>query len=581
MNTPERPGCLRWILLLVAFLSLIAAALPAAAEEATASCQVLTPLNAEDLMQFQFESDPVDRETLPRGTQFTLGEIRVVRQRVFEEENNWLHRVTNRYHPLTREDVILAVLPFRSGASVNVRALEEAERILRSKAYLYDARVIASRRCGDVLDIYVVTRDIWSLEPRLSFDRAGGENSYALGIGDSNIMGSGRASYFSYFSNEDRDGVALSYADPNLRKTRWGLNLLAADSSDGSRYAASIRRPFFALDARRAMNLAGDRYRRKEGLYFLSNKFWEYDADSRVGDFSVGASAGIRDSMVNRFRLGLGYEQYQFDYPVALLARVDPRDAEDRKLVYPYVSYQRVRDSYDKRLNLDRVYRTEDIALGSVLGAQLGWSADRFGGEGDKLVGRFSYQDSLWLASDQLLTYDLSLSGYYDLDRDRSEDILAQTRLSYRYRHADAFGLLLRASVAAAHNPPLDKPLVLGGDTGLRGYPTRYQVGDSWFLVTVEERYYSDVYPFRMFRLGAAVFADVGRAWYRNDAPGWVPPDRTASYFDTLANVGVGLRLESTRTRRDRLLHIDLSLPLRDGPDTRNLEFTVTVKQSL
>ena len=84
-----------------------------------------------------------------------------------------------------------------------------------------------------------------------------------------------------------------------------------------------------------------------------------------------------------------------------------------------------------------------------------------------------------------------------------------------------------------------------------------------------------------MFRLGAAVFAYVGRDWYRNEAPGWVPPDRSASYFDKLANVGEGLRLESTRTRRDRLLHIDLALPVRDGPETRNLELTVTVKQSL
>jgi outer membrane protein assembly factor BamA len=329
------------------------------------------------------------------------------------------------------------------------------------------------------------------------------------------------------------------------------------------------------------MNLAGDHYRRKEGLYFLSNKFWEYEADSLVGDVSVGASPGIRHGTANRFRLGLGYERSQFDYPVALLARVDPRDAEDRKLVYPYVSYQRVRDDFDKRLNLDRVYRTEDVALGSVLGAQLGWSADRFGGEGDKLLARASYQDSLWLASNQLLTYELSFSGYYNLDRDRSEDFLGQAKLTYRYRHAEAFGLLLRAATAVAHNPPLDKQLVLGGDTGLRGYPTRYQIGDSWFLVTVEERYYSDIYPLRMFRLGAAVFADVGRAWFRQDAPGWVPPDRSAGYFDTLANVGVGLRLESTRTRRDRLLHVDVSLPVRDGPDTRNLEFTVTVKQSL
>lgn len=581
MIAQEPPG-FRSLALLVAVVALsIAVALPVAAEVAAANCQLLTPLDADDLMLFQFESDPVEREPLPGATRFTLGEIRVVRQRVFEEENNWLHRVANRYHPLTREDVILAVLPFRSGSTVSRRALGEAERILRSKAYLYDARVIPYRLCGDVLDIYVVTRDIWSLEPRLSFDRAGGENAYALGIGDSNIMGTGRASYFSYFSNEDRDGVAFSYADPNLRQTRWGLNLLAADSSDGSRYAAAIRRPFFALDARRAMNLAGDHYRRQEGLYFLSSKFWEYEADSRVGDFSVGVSPGIHDGTVNRFRLGLGYERYEFDYPLALLARVDVRDAEDRKLVYPYFSYQRVRDSYDKRLNLDRVYRTEDVALGSVMDLQLGWSADSFGGKGDRLIGRFSYQDSLWLASNQLLTYDLSLSGRYDLDRNRSEDVLGRVQLSYKYRHAEAFGLLTRATMAVAHNPPLDKQLVLGGDAGLRGYPTRYQIGDSWFLVTVEERYYSDIYPFRMFRLGAAVFADVGRAWYRDDAPGWVPPDRSASYFDTLANVGVGLRLESTRTRRDRLLHLDLALPVRDGPETRNLELTVTVKQSL
>ncbi len=581
MIAQKGPGFLSLVLLVIVIPMLISVALPAVAEVATANCQVLTPLDADDLMLFQFESDPVDRETLPRDMRFNLGEIRVVRQRVFEEEKNWLHRVANRYHPLTREDVILAILPLRGGSTVDMRALGEAERILRSKPYLYDARVIPYRRCGDTLDIYVVTRDIWSLEPRLSFDRAGGENSYALGVGDSNIMGTGRAAYFSYFSNEDRDGVAFSYADPNLRQTRWGLNLLAADSSDGSRYAAAIRRPFFALDARRAMNLAGDRYRRQEGLYFLSSKFWEYEADSRVGDFSLAASPGIHGGTVNRFRLGLGYERYEFDYPLALLARVDVRDAEDRKLVYPYFSYQRINDNYDKRLNLDRVYRTEDVALGSVMGVQLGWSADRFGGKGDKLIGSVSYQDSLWLASNQLLTYDLSLSGRYDLDRNRSEDFLAQVELSYRYRHAEAFGLLARAAMAVAHNPPLDKQLVLGGDTGLRGYPTRYQIGDSWYLLTIEERYYSDIYPFRMFRLGAAVFADVGRAWYRNEAPGWVPPDRSASYFDTLANVGVGLRLESTRTRRDRLLHIDLALPVRDGPETRNLELTVTVKQSL
>ena len=35
-----------------------------------------------------------------------------------------------------------------------------------------------------------------------------------------------------------------------------------------------------------------------------------------------------------------------------------------------------------------------------------------------------------------------------------------------------------------------------------------------------------------MFRLGGAVFFDVGRAWYADDAPEWIPADRRGEAFD-------------------------------------------------
>jgi hypothetical protein len=59
-----------------------------------------------------------------------------------------------------------------------------------------------------------------------------------------------------------------------------------------------------------------------------------------------------------------------------------------------------------------------------------------------------------------------------------------------------------------------------------------------------------------------------------------VPP-RNGDHFNTLADVGVGLRLESIRTRGDRVIHIDLAKPLVDGPSVRSLELTLTVKRSI
>ena len=49
----------------------------------------------------------------------------------------------------------------------------------------------------------------------------------------------------------------------------------------------------------------------------------------------------------------------------------------------------------------------------------------------------------------------------------------------------------------------LDDQILLGGDNGLRGYPLRYQDGTERALWTVEQRYFTDWYPFRLFRVGA------------------------------------------------------------------------------
>jgi hypothetical protein len=71
------------------------------------------------------------------------------------------------------------------------------------------------------------------------------------------------------------------------------------------------------------------------------------------------------------------------------------------------------------------------------------------------------------------------------------------------------FFTTLEASVGRALD--LDTQILLGGDNGLRGYPLRYQGGEARALLTIEQRYFTNWYPFRLVRVGAAAFVDVGR----------------------------------------------------------------------
>jgi hypothetical protein len=63
--------------------------------------------------------------------------------------------------------------------------------------------------------------------------------------------------------------------------------------------------------------------------------------------------------------------------------------------------------------------------------------------------------------------------------------------------------------------------------------------------------------------LGAAVFSDAGRAWMED------PPRRQAHLKDQklLKDIGIGLRIGSSRSSKAAMVHFDLAF-LLDGDDT-------------
>jgi len=550
--------------------------LPATAQ---VSCQQVHGLTQQQLDTFDFHARGEHTQNWTAwpdaDAQYVLGEVRFIRQNVFPDRNHWLARQANRFNVVTKKNALLAAFPFDAGAPVDENKRQEAERVLRNKAFLYDARVLVRQVCGTTVDLDVVVRDVWTLTPGIGLTRSGGDNETSVSLSDVNFLGTGKDLSVEYFDDVDRSGTFLSYDDPNILGSRWQGSLVAADNDDGERYGASLSRPFFALDTPYAFGLAGNHFVRNEDLEFLGKDQFELRAETNAANVYVGRSSGRQQGWVNRYFAGARYQHEQFEYPLDFPGATQ----DERKFVYPYFGWSLIEEQFEALTDVDRVGIVEDINLGWNIYVELGWSPEAFGGLGDYLLLRGAASHRQYLARAHLLSLSAELRSRYDLDKSTTEDLHFEGRASYLWRQSEKWSFFASFDYNLTRNLPADKQLTLGGDDGLRGYPTRYQIGDRSVLATLEQRYYSSAYPFGLFRVGYAAFFDVGRAWFEEDPPAWVPP-REGDHFDVLSNVGVGLRLESVRTRRDRLVHIDVAKPLVDGPFVSSWEFTITAKQS-
>ena len=541
-----------------------------------ASCVDLSKLTDGELASYTFAvgKDAAAMQLLVHDHQYVTGEVRVFVQPIFDAldpaEDHWLYRWADRLHVSTRSELVKAVILFRPGEPVQVSTLLESERILRAKSYLYDARVIPRRLCGDRIDVDVVVRDVWTLYPSLDFSRSGGNNAYEYGVIDTNLLGAGQTLSVFFQKDEDRDGTGIWYQNPNVAGSRIAFETLLENNSDGSRYVVDVGQPFYGLDVRRALGVRLEDADQEQGLYLLGDKFAEFRQQYQELSLSSGVSNGERQGHTFRWLAGYAYEEHKFS---AVPGSVPPNPLPvDRTLGYPWIGFASIEDRFDKTVNVDRIYRTEDLDLGRAYNALLGWSAAALGGDDTRrLVLRADYRDGIRRDDKHLLFYGAHLHGYWNFDLDESEQVTAQAYATYRQQQTGRFSLAGTLRGTVVRNLPTDLQLLGGGDTGLRGYPSRYQWGNRSFLFSLEERYFSDIYIARLLRLGFAMFVDTGRTWFPNG-----PSD---DGFGLLADVGFGVRFESTRTRQDRVLHVDFAFPLVDGPGVQSMQILVAVEE--
>jgi hypothetical protein len=516
------------------------------------------------------ESIP-DTEVLEAsGTQ--VREVILEKRNIFDlsdpAENKWLYRWANRLHIVTRDRVIDNQLLFRSGDNFEQRLLDESARILRSNRFIYDATIEPVRYEGGVVDIKVTTQDVWSLTPDLSFSRSGGENRTAIGIEETNFFGRGQLLRLKWIDSVDRTSTQFDFEDRNLGSSWVSVFLRVADNSDGNTNFLSVIRPFYALDSRWTAGGWMSSDDRRTALYSLGDEAAEYRREREFHTAFGGWSRGLREGWARRWSAGVVYDDNDFS-PVSdpSLPAAIP---EDRKLVYPFLGLEILEDEFSTTSNTNQIGRTEDFFMGTRISASLGWADQSFGADRDALIAAATANLGFGSLDKTALLLSLAVNGR----REGGDTANAKTTAAARFYHRQSEKRLFFTTLSgvAGHNLDLDNPVQLGGKSGLRGYPLRYQTGDSKMLFTIEQRYFTDWYPWRLFRVGGAVFFDVGRTWGDNPIGepnlGW------------LKDVGFGFRFAPTRFSTNKVAHLDFAFPLDGDPSIDSVQILLEAKRS-
>ena len=502
-----------------------------------------------------------------------IGAIDIDIRNIFDDhdrrESNGLYHLANKLHVRTKRSTIKAQLLFASGDKYLGRKLAETERTLRLLSYVYDARVVPVRYVDGRVDIKVITKDVWTLSPGISFGRAGGSNNTRFNLEDSNFLGWGKSLQVSHGSNVDRTSSTIAWADPNVFGSHWMSKLLYSDASDGSTRTLQIAHPFYSLDTTWSTQITAVKFDRTISRYNLGNIVDQFNDNESSYELSGGLSSGLVDGWTKRLTFGMRYDTNEF-LPTPVTSLPAKQLPPDRTLSYPFVGFDIVQDKYEKIGDQNQIGRTEDLYFGTEVSGEIGLSNEAFGADRNAVMLVLKTLRGFKLTELQQLFVTGDVSSR--IEDGRARNLIANTGAKYYWRWREDW--LLYAAVSGTVTSALDPELqlLLGGDNGLRGYPLRYESGTSRALFTVEQRVFTDWYPFRLARVGAAVFADVGRTWgsgvIGNSDPG------------LLRDVGFGLRLGNTRSGLGNVLHIDFAFPLNNIAGIQKFQFLVQTMQS-
>lgn len=498
--------------------------------------------------------------TLLEARMAVITELVIVVEPLFDasrpQEDNALGRTANRLHASIRPEVVEKVLLFKKGDPVQARTIAESERLLRRQRYIKEALILPETLADGSIRAVVRVRDAWTLKAYGTFRRVGGQTSWSLRARDSNFLGFGKDFLLARETQPERTTATVGYQDPQLFGSRWLLGAYFQSLSDGRARSFNLERPFFSFETPWAFAFRTKDEETRIATYNRTVETYALKGRTRSAELSAGWKLGSRAAdEVQRLEAGflardLVQGELQRIHP-ELMPEPVPVDRRQRTF---FLRWSFLQDGFQGFKNLAAVNRQEDLNLGSFLTSTLGWSIPGAVQPGGLQAGVAASKG--WQPTARTL-----LLARFEAKSLLSEGVwqdgaLATSLVSY-FQGWPRQTLAARVGADAVWKPEFGNLLYLGGEDGYRGYRNHLIAGDRRWLMTVEDRIFTDVvFLWGILQLGFVAYADVG-AIRRIDGEGWTKP---------LGSLGGGFRIGDLKSSLGNIFYLTVAVPLSRDP---------------
>ncbi|MFI5166130.1 MAG: hypothetical protein ACHQQS_05895 [Thermoanaerobaculales bacterium] len=481
--------------------------------------------------------------------------VRIVEHDVFDltdpETSSWPYRWAVHLHVLTRERFIRSLLLFKVGDPLDPARLAESERILRATGFLSPVNITVHPAPGGA-EVVVETHDQWTTLAGLSLGAFGNRKHVGGSMAEKNFLGWGKWLEAEYDSSTERTTTTFKYVDNLFLATRWQLELLHRNASDGKTDFFSLTYPFFALATPRAGGVDAQRATQTEYLYANGNKVVSGSNTARTFDLWGGIRMPWDSGTTDRLTVGIFSDKSEFARWQYSTGTPYPNPV-GHDMAGVLIGWDHEADRWAVVRGFRGWQRQEDVPFGPNLTVQAGVSLPAFGGDqarvrltGALALGALSGAQYSWLS---VATSGRAENGTYDN---------AITHLEMGTAQTGPVGWRARVAADLGHQLNGDQQLALGADVGLRGWDPGTFDGTSRAVANLEWRHVLTGEVLHLGIIGGTVFVDAGKTWAPRVGP---------STDGIRKDIGVGLLVESTRASLLQIVRVEAAMPDRGkGP---------------
>ncbi len=485
-----------------------------------------------------------------------IDSIEIENREIFDTKakgyNNFIFRTANKLHVKTQKSVLARELLLYLGDEFSAELAEESARNLRNRYVIYDSWNEVTVLSDSTILWRVITIDEWSFAGGFEISREGNEYRYTIGFEERNFLGLNQLFSLDYFIQQnDDDYLESSFRDYRLFGKPISFSALYRGNPKSKLELLSVGHPFYSLAQKFSYGFQAAQASSRNEIFNNSLLIGTSHSQADIFGGSIAYRFGERvKNVVNSF-------SYAYNFKRTNEKIIMGNSAEDSSLAkssFPLdsayhqleLSFRVFMVNFTTFRKIDGFGYTEDFTLGHT--AAIAYSRSFATDFDDYVYDKFSLDYSFGHSFGAEIFY----TSYVRANKFRGGKDFQKvtTWLGNYYHHGPEFlTIAFRAKYLRDWRRESTQSLVLGGGSGIRGYPTEFRTGDRIAIVNLEGRINPEVRVFSLV-LGIAAFADAGRTW---------KPDEDLTLKDFYFSGGLGLRFALDRSSKSRFFRVDMA----------------------